>query len=240
MTILNFITKTKTLKPAIRNNTINTNLSKRISPDLYASFSNLNFAGVYRIGAENDKNDCYIGGSYNVSFKITHHLNLLYRGEHHSKGLQEWVNINGLDNIDVSILKWCKPNPDEFENWEQYYLDLIKPKFNAILNKKNVRYEIGTSKPFVHYNRRTLNEFGHQIISRISDTAEHKVVKFIVDKNINDERINWKPTIIINTEDLVSRTRGDITNIPKTKKNWSEVDITEMPIVRRNIGFNAR
>lgn len=236
--ITNFIQKTVVTNITTSPTVINTKISERISPDLYASFSNLNFAGVYRIGAENNKRDCYIGSSYNVSLKITHHLNLLYRGEHHSKGLQEWVNNNGLDNIDVSILKWCRPNPDEFENWEQYYLDIIKPKFNAILNKKNIKYEVNSSKPFIHYNKRTLNEFGHQIVSRLSDNTEHKTVKFIVNKDINDERANWKPTIIINTEDLVSMTRGDITNKPK--KNWSDVEITEMPVTRRNIGFNAR
>lgn len=198
--MIDFINKTITTQNQFISTSIFIPISKRINSDLYDTFSNLNFAGVYRIGSETEKRDCYIGSAYNITLKITHHLNLLYRGKHYSKELQNWVNNNGLENIDISVLSWCRAKPDEFEVKEQYYLNLIKPKFNSILNKY-----IPTTKL------------------------------------LDDRRKNWTPTyIFVNEDGSVTRIRGDVTNLPKKKKNWSDVEITEMPVIRRNIGFVGR
>lgn len=218
MSFPNFINKSVRTENPIKTNTILTHISKRISPELYACFSNLNFSGIYKIGSATVIRDCYIGAAYNVTLKITHHLNLLYRGEHHSKGLQDWVNTNGLENIDIVLLRRTPANPDVFENWEQYYLDKFKPKFNTVLHKKVIKFE--TSEflyKTTYFNYKLLNEFGNPIVSKISSITPHSIVKFLTTKEEEEKHKYWKPTIIINTEDEVSIRRGDITNIKEKK-----------------------
>jgi hypothetical protein len=237
MFIPNFVNKSITVDNTIKSTPQSTPIKERISPNLYACFSNLNFAGVYRIGSESTKNnECYIGSAYNLTLKITHHLNLLLSGKHHSKGLQDWVNANGIEALDVSILKHTTANPDLFENWEQYFLTIIKPKFNTVLNKKEIKYEIRKYKPLRYAAVRILNEFGNPIVKPRIKEYETEQIVFINDSRPDDERRGWKSTIIINTEDLFSITRGDTSNF-KPKKKVEEYVAT---VVRRNIGLVGR
>lgn len=192
--MLDFVNKTITSE----NTSIPTSqilpISKRISTDLYNTFSNLNFAGVYRIGSETVKDDCYIGSAYNVTLKITHHMNLLYRGEHHSKGLQDWVNANGLENIDISLLTRTTPFPDDFEAKEQYFLDLIKPKFNSVLNKRKIKIELKKVGSINYCNTRILNPFGKPIVTPLSKDVERTIIRIISTEYINDvEKQNTRP-----------------------------------------------
>jgi hypothetical protein len=240
MNIPNFLNKSIIAEIPVKNTTPLSPISQRISPDLYSQFSNLNFAGVYRLGSEIDKRLCYIGASYNLTDKITHHVNLLYRKEHHSKELQDWVNVNGIESLDISVLKQCKSIPTEISNWEQYFLTLIKPKFNTVLNKKDIKIEIRKYKPIRYAAVKTLNEFNNPIvIPRKKDTEYEEVV--FTNSEVTDERHKgWKPTIVICLDDDIIRIKGDVTNFSKVKKLHLEMNTDEVPITRRNIGFNAR
>lgn len=213
----------------------NTSISKRISSDLWSSFSNLNFAGVYRIGSPIKYRNCYIGGCYNITLKVTHHLNLLYRGEHHSKGLQDWVNKYGIENIDISVLAYSKSNPDEFEALEQYYLDLIKPKFNSILNKKEITFEFIEINHRGYRNINIKNEFGNSIVSKISATHKHIKLKVLLNReNYKEERLQWKPTIVINSDANRLRKPGYPTTY-KAKRSTQIEPIVESVVIRNNI-----
>lgn len=227
MNILDFTNKTIITEKTIKETAVTTSISERISPDLFADFSNLNFSGVYRLGSENISADCYIGSAYNITLKVIHHVNLLYRGEHHSRGLQEWVNKNGLESIDISLLKRTKSIPDDFENWEQYFLNQIKPNFNTVLNKRIIKVETKQYTPLRYANVKELNELGKPIITpRKRDTQYNELIVSGVATIGDEERSKWKPTIIINTEDIFSRRRGDITNIKVTKKVDVDVEVT--------------
>jgi hypothetical protein len=215
--MVDFSNKSIISKESSNSTTTITPISQRISPDLYACFSNLNFAGIYRIGSGIDKSLCYIGGSDNLTLKITHHMNLLYRGEHHSKGLQDWVNANGIENVDISVLIQCKNNPSLIENWEQYYLNVLKPKFNTVLNKKYITYEVRQYSPLRYANVKTLNAFGNPIVKPRKKDILYDEVVFTNTTLADEERKTWTPTICINTEDKFSITRGDRTNIKKVK-----------------------
>ena len=218
MIIPNFINKTIAIETPIRNTIGTVKIIDRISPELYQEFSNLNFAGVYRLGSKTDYRDCYIGSNYNITLKITHHLNLLYRRQHHSERLQEWVDKNGIENIDISVLTWSKSDPDEFEGLEQYYLNLIKPRFNSILNKRPVKVEFIEVDYKRYCNINIKNEFDNSIISSISANYKHRKMNIVLDRtNDREERRKWKPTIIIDTENVSSITRGDMTKITKQK-----------------------
>lgn len=217
MSIPNFLNKSITIET--NPNLIgNLKIIDRISPTLYQEFSNLNFAGVYKLGSKIDSRDCYIGSTYNITLKITHHLNLLYRGKHHSVELQDWVDKNGIENIDICVLHHCSNDPDEFESIEQYYLNLIKPRFNSILNKKQVKFEFIETNHRRYCNTDIKNEFGNSIVSTISATCTHRKLNVVLDRtNDREERRKWRPTIIIDTEDVSSITRGDMTKITKQK-----------------------
>lgn len=183
-----------------KNTSISMPLSKKISKDLLNQIYPLDFAGIYRIGSKTNVNDCYVSSSYNIGKTVREHINLLINNKHYSKLLQEWVNVNGIEKITVTILKWCPSNTNLARQLEETYINLYEPKFNII-------------------------------------THEPVLTK----KEMDEERSEWKPTyIFVDENDEITRIRGDITNLPKVKKYWSDVEITEMPVTRRNIGFNAR
>jgi hypothetical protein len=236
----NFIQKAITNDISIVTPIISIPIKQRISPDLYASFSNLNFAGVYKIGSEVNKKDCYIGSAYNITLKVIHHMNLLYNNKHHSKGLQDWVNENGIEALDISLLSWSKPFPNEFEKLEQYYLDLIKPNFNSVLNKKVITVKTKEEKNIGYYNYKILNEFGKLMVTSFSSHYPNHYPDIIVKSEVDEERKHWTPTICINTESQFSIKRGDTNNLPKKKKFESDKDVTEITIVKRNLGLIGR
>jgi hypothetical protein len=240
MNIPNFLNKSVITETIVKNTTPLSPISQRISPELYSQFSNLNFAGIYRIGSETEKQLCYIGASYNLTEKITHHLNLLYRKEHHSKDLQDWVNINGLENLDISVLKQCRSIPTEISNWEQYFLTLIKPKFNTVLNKKDIKFEIRKYKPLRYAAVKTLNVFCNPIVKPRKKDTEYEEIVFINDNTVDERHKSWKPTIIICTEDNNLIIKGDVTNFSKVKKLTLEMTESDIPITKRNVGFVGR
>jgi hypothetical protein len=133
MKISNFSSKTVIFKSNIKSIATNIPLSKKISTDLYNSFD-VSFSGVYKIGSITDKKDCYIGSSYNIGLAVRNHFNLLLANKHHSKSLQEWVNKNGIEALDFSILAWCPPRPDTFKEAEQKFINKLHPRFNSTLN----------------------------------------------------------------------------------------------------------
>lgn len=186
-TMIDFTSKTVIRNPIIKTSTQFTKIKDRISTDLYNTFNSLNFAGVYRIGSESSKDECYIGSSYNITLKVIHHMNLLYTGKHHSKGLQDWVNANGLENIDISVLAWCKSFPDVFKAKEQYFIDRIKPKFNTILEVYSPREtEIVEERKLWKPTYIFVNE--DSSITRIrGDITNIKVKKqvYFIDKKVN-------------------------------------------------------
>lgn len=212
--------------------TINSPINKRISSNLWNTFSNLNFSGVYKIGSKTELRDCYIGGTYDITFKVTHHLNLLYRGEHHSKGLQDWVNANGLENIDISVLCRCKSNPDEFENREQYFLNKIKPRFNGVLNKRSINVEFKDSYWLNYCNTKLLNDFGNPIVTDFSKNCKRTILHFTKLQTVDvNEKHSKHVTIIINDDTIIRN--GDI----KVKNKQETVIPT---YVKRNIGLKGR
>ena len=233
MLIRRFDTKIVTPEIPIQNTFRTIKITDRISPELYREFSNLNFAGVYRIGSKTERRDCYIGSAYNLTDKITHHLNLLYRGVHHSKGLQDWVTKNGIENIDVSVLAYSKANPDDFEGKEQYYLNLIKPNFNSILNKNRVRFEYVTVE-HRRWSSKAKNEFGNNIVSDISANYKHRLMRIIIDKsNTEEERRKQTPIIIIDTEDYSAVINNNITRVSKKKDKQQTEEVEQTFVIRK-------
>lgn len=93
--------------------------------------------GVYKItNLINGK--FYIGSTTgSIKKRKREHLSLLRRNKHHSRYLQFAYNKYGEQVFDFQMLEVC-PKEDCLEK-EQYYLDLLKPKYN--MNPKAINCE---------------------------------------------------------------------------------------------------
>jgi hypothetical protein len=130
MNTFNFTNKTTTPIQSSTKGGIRIPIYKKISTNLWHDFSNLNFPGVFKIGSAINKNECIIDSDYNITLKITRHLNTLIRGDHSVISLQEWFNTHGIDAIDISMLCRCPANYDYFKAEELKYINQIRPLFN--------------------------------------------------------------------------------------------------------------
>lgn len=91
--------------------------------------------GIYKI--TNRINENFYIGSARISFKKrwSVHQHLLIKNRHKNKHLQRSVNKYGYSNFDFEIVE-IVIDQNEILNREQYYIDLLKPKYN---NTTNVR-----------------------------------------------------------------------------------------------------
>ena len=89
-------------------------------------------SGVYVICSILD-NRVYVGSSCNIPRRFRCHISSLLRGTHHNKHLQRFVDKYGIKSLRFGILEVCVPKKHVLINREQYYLDLLKPKFNLAI-----------------------------------------------------------------------------------------------------------
>lgn len=83
--------------------------------------------GIYKI--KNLKtNDFYIGSAININNRWKRHLRDLKKGSHHSIILQRSFDKYGKDNFVLEVLEECDSKVLLLK--EQYYLDLLLPKYN--------------------------------------------------------------------------------------------------------------
>lgn len=73
----------------------------------------------------------YIGSSINFESRRRGHLRLLKNNIHSSKHLQNSYNKYGLNNFIFHIIEICKP--EKTREYEQIYIDSLKPSFNIAL-----------------------------------------------------------------------------------------------------------
>lgn len=125
----------------IRNISISTSISTKISKELLNQIYPLKFAGVYRIGSKSNVNDCYISSSYNIGRTVREHISLLLSNKHYSKPLQDWVDKNGINKLSVTILKWCPDTTNLARQSEEIYINLYQPRFNTIIHEPIVTKE---------------------------------------------------------------------------------------------------
>lgn len=120
---------------------------------MYNLFSDLALipkeTGVYKLIINNN---CYIGSSIDIKDRMRDHSSRLRRGVHSSTYLQNSFNKHGKNNLYVEILFTFINQPTKLEllQKEEYFIDMIKPKFNTKL------------KPTTQYNSKTQSKKCHQ------------------------------------------------------------------------------
>lgn len=88
--------------------------------------------GIYAIENMITK-ECYVGQSKNIANRYQQHLNMLEKGEHHSRKLQEAFNQMGIHNFALKILELC--DEDQLDIKEQEWIN----RLNSIEAGYNVK-----------------------------------------------------------------------------------------------------
>lgn len=83
--------------------------------------------GIYKI-INKLNGDCYIGSSIKLKDRKTRHFRDLKNGVHHSIVLQRAVDKYEIENFEFEIIEEC--SKEELLIKEQYYMDLLSPKYN--------------------------------------------------------------------------------------------------------------
>jgi len=86
-------------------------------------------SGIYQILDKINKKS-YIGSSSNLNKRYKQHFNSLIKNKHYNDYLQYSFNKHGIENFEYKIL--CKCPELELINLEQYYIDTLKPEYNAV------------------------------------------------------------------------------------------------------------
>src|ERR1035437_2699650 len=103
--------------------------------------------GIYKI-KNIVNNHCYVGScsaKTGIEYRWCRHKHALNRNTHHSIILQRAWNKHGPNNFKFSIIEEC--SPEQCITREQYYLDLLHPKYN-ICKIANSCYGIKRSPEF--------------------------------------------------------------------------------------------
>ena len=83
--------------------------------------------GIYKIENQITK-DIYIGSCSNFNVRKGSHLCLLRQGKHHSIILQRAFDKYLQENFVISLIEEC--DKESLIKREQYYIDLLQPKYN--------------------------------------------------------------------------------------------------------------
>jgi len=84
--------------------------------------------GIYKIINKLNE-DCYVGSSTRLKDRKARHFRDLKNGIHHSVILQRAIDKYKIENFEFEIIEEC--SKDELLVKEQYYMDLLNPKYNV-------------------------------------------------------------------------------------------------------------
>ena len=87
-------------------------------------------SGIYKI-LNKSNGKCYIGSSCNLNKRKYQHFNSLMKNKHYNLYLQKSFNKYGKDNFEFIVL--CKCDESQLIELEQFYINKIKPEYNAVL-----------------------------------------------------------------------------------------------------------
>jgi len=93
----------------------------------------INRKGIYKIKI-NDKE--YIGSSFNIGYRLKHHLWSLKNLKHHNRTMQNLYNKYGSDNIYFKIVEEC--SEDVLIEREAFYINKLNPYINHILDPQKI------------------------------------------------------------------------------------------------------
>jgi len=223
------------------------NHSTIISPELLEKINSFNFAGAYQISSNILNIILYVGTSVNIFKRIQQHISgIVQDGEYSNFQLREHCKKFGIDDLDFDVLeKLENGDSNDLNLLEREYSEKLEPLFNRNNNRPiylyNKKYTNDYEPTDYYVNDKILNEFGNPIVTRKSINFAYGIVKRRKIQPLDPRYEGWTPTYILFDENgEITRIRGDVTNLPKVKKFHSDTEVTEITIVRRNMGFIGR
>lgn len=93
----------------------------------------LGIPGIYTIKINGRS---YIGSSTSIGHRLKHHLWALSNQKHHNRTMQNLFNKYGVENVWFYKVEDCQP--DSLIEREKYYIDLLTPYMNHILDPQKI------------------------------------------------------------------------------------------------------
>lgn len=125
--------------------------------------NNKNKSGVYKF-SNVITNESYVGSSSNISKRFSRYFSLNYlkdKIERYNSRIYTAILENGYNNFNIEILEYCDVNI--ILKREQYYIDLLKPKYNIALRAGSLLGFKHTEKTKLKFKNRK-NKTGHPVI----------------------------------------------------------------------------
>jgi len=124
---------------------------------------NKNKSGIYKF-TNIITNESYVGSSSNIGKRFYRYLSINYlkdKTARYNSRIYTAILKDGYDNFNIEILEYCDTNI--ILNREQYYIDLLKPKYNIALKAGSLlgfKHSLETKLKFKNRDNKT----GHPVI----------------------------------------------------------------------------
>jgi hypothetical protein len=147
---------------------------------------NKNKSGVYKI-TNITTNEYYVGSSKNIGKRFYRYFSIKYlknKTERHNSRIYTAILDNGYNNFTIEILEYCDTNI--LLNREQYYMDILKPKYNIALKAGSLLGFKHSPETKLKFKNRE-NNTGHPVIiinKESNNTKEYPSVR-AASKDIN-------------------------------------------------------
>jgi hypothetical protein len=170
-----------------------TALSKRVA-----------MSGIYRIRDHKDRS--YIGSSTDVRARWRQHRSALEQGKHHSIVLQRAWTKYGAEFFTFEFLQAVE-NPSELIPFEQYWIDVTKPHYNAAL-------QVAGGKSNAAKDRQALKRLDAELNADIEYEREYENAKLRCDnflivlrRGIKADPAKIEPSTARRFEELFARAK---------------------------------
>lgn len=165
--------------------------------------------GIYQI-LNKKIGDCYIGSAVNLKKRTTQHISLLRNNKSKHIYLQRAWNKYGEENFEVIYLEIIE-DKNTLTVREQYFIDLIKPKYNIriiaqsnlglkdsdevkALKSKVAKTRGQTEKQMLALKKAQKNRIGKPVIGKVKDSLKLGPISMIGKPKSEDTREKIRQT----------------------------------------------
>lgn len=173
---------------------------------------NKNKSGVYKF-TNIVTNESYVGSSSNIRKRFYRYFSLNYiidKTERYNSRIYRAILEKGYNNFSIEILEYCDVNI--ILEREQYYIDLLKPKYNIALKAGSLLGFRHSEKTKLKFKSRS-NKTGHPVFlinkennsvkeySSVRAAAKYlKVSHTILLRYINDKKLLFNSFLLLKKE----------------------------------------
>ena len=150
--------------------------------------------GIYKIQSNINPTKFYIGSAINISKRRNEHLCRLRKNQHPNNKLQNHFNKYGEEDLVFIIVESCLP--EYLIIREQYYIDILKPKFNL---RKIANSNLGSKRSEETKLKMRISGIGKNKGRKHTEETKNKI------RNSTKGRIRSKETMIKYRQTIINR-----------------------------------